>query len=297
MRRKVIKQGNNTLTITLPRKWTEKFDIKAGDEIDLDERSHSLVIHGVNQELSKNIVVEVPKGIRFSRRFIFMPYCNGYDEIKVVFYDKDIMHKINQHIFYMMGFEIVAQGEHYCVLKNIAKGIEGEFDSLFNRMMHLCGDMVESIHDALQSGEYDRLVNIKEMENLANKLNLFSRRMLNKKGHSDPKKATSLYRLNCLYEEVTDYLKDICEIILEKKLTVDKKSVGLFKDLSEILALGYSIYNKLDLRKCESYHFKEIAFKEKINAMLIKSDKKNVLLLNSLSKIEECLHNMIEELF
>jgi len=34
MKRKIIKQGHNTLTITLPSKWAHKLNLKAGEEVD-----------------------------------------------------------------------------------------------------------------------------------------------------------------------------------------------------------------------------------------------------------------------
>jgi phosphate uptake regulator len=44
MKRKVIKQGHNTLTITLPNKWASRFNLAAGDEIDLNEKDNGLFI-------------------------------------------------------------------------------------------------------------------------------------------------------------------------------------------------------------------------------------------------------------
>ena len=44
MKRKVIKQGNDTLTITLPREWTKSYGIKAGDEIHLERRGNTLIL-------------------------------------------------------------------------------------------------------------------------------------------------------------------------------------------------------------------------------------------------------------
>ncbi len=43
MKRKIIKQGNDTLTITLPRMWCDKFGVKAGDEVNVEENDNSLI--------------------------------------------------------------------------------------------------------------------------------------------------------------------------------------------------------------------------------------------------------------
>ena len=36
MKRKVIKQGNGTLTITLPKGWTEEIGLEGGDEVEIE---------------------------------------------------------------------------------------------------------------------------------------------------------------------------------------------------------------------------------------------------------------------
>ena len=46
MKRKIIKQGHNTLTMTLPSEWVKQLNLKAGDEIDLTEDRGSLCING-----------------------------------------------------------------------------------------------------------------------------------------------------------------------------------------------------------------------------------------------------------
>jgi len=40
MKRKLVKQGGTALTVSLPAKWAKKYDLKAGDEIDLVEEGN-----------------------------------------------------------------------------------------------------------------------------------------------------------------------------------------------------------------------------------------------------------------
>ena len=44
MRRRIIKQGHNTLTVTLPSKWVQLFNLKQGDEIEINERENGLFL-------------------------------------------------------------------------------------------------------------------------------------------------------------------------------------------------------------------------------------------------------------
>ena len=56
MRRKVIRQGHNTLTITLPLSWVQKNNITQGDELNLDEAGSTLIV--TKENLRKNIKSE-----------------------------------------------------------------------------------------------------------------------------------------------------------------------------------------------------------------------------------------------
>ena len=44
MKRKVVKQGHNTLTITLPAKWAKKNNLGPSCEVDLVEIKNNLVV-------------------------------------------------------------------------------------------------------------------------------------------------------------------------------------------------------------------------------------------------------------
>ena len=50
MRRKIIKQGHNTLTITLPSKWVRANKVVPTDEIDVVEKGNKLIISKELQE-------------------------------------------------------------------------------------------------------------------------------------------------------------------------------------------------------------------------------------------------------
>ena len=53
MKRKIIKQGHNTLTITLPNKWAQRLNLKAGDEVDLVEKENSILINSEEKAKEK----------------------------------------------------------------------------------------------------------------------------------------------------------------------------------------------------------------------------------------------------
>ncbi|MBI2136461.1 AbrB/MazE/SpoVT family DNA-binding domain-containing protein, partial [Candidatus Woesearchaeota archaeon] len=45
MKRKLVQHGNTSLTVSLPKKWTDKFNLKKGDEIEIVEKDDKLFLY------------------------------------------------------------------------------------------------------------------------------------------------------------------------------------------------------------------------------------------------------------
>src|SRR3989338_5785197 len=91
MKRRVIKQGNNTLTITLPRKWAEKHGIKAGEEIEVEEKSETLLISSSNGKQIATKEIDLSDFGPLIPRVIYALYKKGYDKIHLQFSDKSAL--------------------------------------------------------------------------------------------------------------------------------------------------------------------------------------------------------------
>ncbi len=85
MRRKVIKQGHNTLTVTLPGKWVNKMGIKPGDELDVIDQDRGLLISTEKGPNLSSITVDISDLTpALIWRYILSAYRAGYDEIRVI---------------------------------------------------------------------------------------------------------------------------------------------------------------------------------------------------------------------
>ena len=89
MKRKVIKQGNGTLTITLPKQWTNRVGLKGGDEIDISEREKSgLLINLESTHKSRSIRMNI-KDNDVLRSVLGEIYGAGYDKV-IINLEKEI---------------------------------------------------------------------------------------------------------------------------------------------------------------------------------------------------------------
>ena len=84
MRRKLIKQGNDALTITIPAKWLKNKSLKSGDEVEINEQEQDLLISGTGEaELkTKQIFLETVSANHL-RSLISSAYKAGYDQINI----------------------------------------------------------------------------------------------------------------------------------------------------------------------------------------------------------------------
>ena len=44
MERKLVQQGNNALTVTLPSTWLKKYNLKAKDVVELEEAGRAIMV-------------------------------------------------------------------------------------------------------------------------------------------------------------------------------------------------------------------------------------------------------------
>lgn len=296
MKRKVVKHGTATLTISLPVQWIKKFSIKQGDELDVEERGNRIIVKPYNELAEKEVVITIEKREDFARRFIIIPYILGYNNIKVKFGEREILPRLQEVISnYIMGFEIVEQGNNYCLLKNIARGIEEEFEVMLNRLAIITIGMLKDVHEAFKTNKLDIIAESKSSEMAANKISLFCRRMLNIIGHKD-KSATSLYNTVTYLEELTDECHYLSDYAVKNKIKVDKRMLNYTQDIIKQIELWYKIFNNYKQEFMVEMKKLEVRLQKENLEMLENSSQKEVVIVHYLAAMQENLHHMSEEL-
>ena len=181
MKRKIIKQGHNTLTVTLPSEWTKKLHLDAGDEVDIIENSGSLTINGKQHNGFKSTTIDISGlSIPMVWRFFQSAYREGYDEIKLV-YDKSKKDYESAYNFYasqfsytrmgekpmkktpidmitelvnrFIGIAIIDNGENYCTVREMGEITSKEFDNSLRRIFLLILELFDKLIALLKSNQ------------------------------------------------------------------------------------------------------------------------------------------------
>jgi phosphate uptake regulator len=301
MNRKLVQHGSSSLTVTLPNKWVKRHGLKKGDEVDVEEDSSSLIINYGEEKKGNEIEVTIPTAAEFLKRIFVVPYIHGYDIIKINFNDYNVFDLIQKNAQLLIGFEIVEQGKNYCVLKNVAKGIEEEFETLHNRLFLLTIDMGKMLLDSILKKDFTHLNEIVYSEIMVNKLTDYCRRMLNKRSHSKIKNTNSFYSITCRVEDISDFYRNIGKILLseisnKKQVVIDKDVVDFFKRIIENVDVIYALFKKFKREDLIKFGKNEkLMYEEGVNLLKEKKGIQSVILHNLLS-ISLKLRSISEEL-
>lgn len=291
MRRKLVKQGNNALTITLPHAWLKKFNLKPGNEVTIEEKGRGLYIdiqtvEGDVKELN------VPSIDKFMRRLIHVWYTMGYDELKVTYNDTQTIDLIHTIVEELLGFEIVEQGSNYCIIKNISKESEADFDSSLRRVFLMIKTMGDELLGSLNKGNYSYLSQIANQDRMINKLTFFCERLLNKFGYpSDYKRTNFIFTLVWSLEHISDEYRDICRNFAETKAKLNKKDLINISNVNELFNLLYTTFYQPTLDNLIELRNNSIELYNQLYEAFEKNQGDRVL-LHHLLKIADKINNM-----
>jgi len=239
MKRKVVKQGSATLTVSLPTSWTKKYNIKPGDEIEMEVQDKAILITNNNPIAIETKEINISKLHPLINRTILRAYQQGYDEIKLIFDRPELMQKLQRIINELIGFEAVEQGKSYCILRDISGSSNEEFENIYRRIFLLLKSMANDSYDWFKEENYDNLKNIAYRDVDINKFTNFCLRHLNKKGHQDYTKTPTVFFIIQRLEEIGDSYKELINHIAEKRIKPKKELLDIYYKTGELLNLCY----------------------------------------------------------
>ena len=277
MKRKIIKQGHNTLTITLPSQWTKQFNLKPGCEIDINEKDNGLFLSTEKNNEYKKIELEL-SGLDIPTiwKYFMGVYRSGYDEI-IIKYDnkkktdspykyfssnklsmkyntekekKTELEFIQDLINRFIGYEIISNEDNIIIIKEISEPSSREFDSSLRRVFLLILQMAEETCEALKKSNRKSLDHIHDVDINLDKFHDYCIRILTKVGNKDTKKTTLLFSILFFLELIGDEYKNISHHLLHDFKNAEFKNIiDIAESVREQLELFYSVFYKFDKEK------------------------------------------------
>ncbi len=311
MLRKVVRQGPSTLMVSLPSKWTKEHNIKKGSELDLELLNNQIVISTQSPEQRKSTVITIDKKEEYMNRVLFTKYREGYDEIIIHYTDPAIVEKIRETLQYLLGFEIVDQNGKSCTIKNIAEGLQENYEQMFKRLFQIVLTMAETATNYVKenndnknnnhnkdnkSSNQQQLKTIIELRETLSKILEFSLRLINKQNLlTENKKAMEFFYVWNIgvIGKTWSYL---AKELLEEKQSQQKnhqwnqKEIDFFHFIVNYHRLLYDLFYKQKNISLAQLRLQREHLKEKGYTLLETSKKKQII--HHLLSIGEKIHDV-----
>ena len=327
MQRKVIKQGHNTFTLTLPSKWASAQGITAGSELDVLEQGNSLVV-GTSKVSGGLGAVEIditglPNSLLW--RLISAAYRAGYDEIHINYEglttDKGNFSEFSYDItdwFYkgelpkgritkltpleaiqalvnrFIGVEITEQRPNYVIIKQFGEISYNEFGNALRRMFMLTMTMGQDILTAYEKNDIATLQGIHMMDTNIDRFEDYCLRVLNVKGYEEYKKTPSMYTMIFNLELIGDEYKRLTQHLLVDSPKYSAAHLKFFGIVNDQFKAYYDLFYNPKREKAVKIFEKEMEITEIANKLTLKSTPDEKELLHHLKKITRGIISLTE---
>lgn len=266
--------------ISLPSKWTQRFGINKGDEINIDEKDKALIISKdeINEE-KKVAKINVSGWSPLINRILLSYFFKGYDEVEVHYSHPDEVKKFQKEIVNseLLSWEIIRQSNKMFVVKDLTGSEIGGIDDIIQRILFMLDTMIGELIEALE--KKNDLQTVIETDKVVNRFTYYCLRLLNKKGYKEFEKTPQIYGIITIFEEIGDLLKEIA--VLGKKSRIIKEDITVLKEIKNSLIIFKELINNFN---------KDSAIKLGNNYEKIKKS------INKKSEIEFLLHDINENI-
>ena len=246
-----MQHGDSTLTVSLPAKWVKRFNVKKGDEINVEDLDREIRITSEKEFNLEKKQFDIGNLKRLGISYITSLYRSGYDEIHLNYDDNNYIETIHDVLSNeITGFEIIKQGSNYCVIKDLT-GSKDEFNTALRRIWLLTLDLANETFNSMDKKNKNNLKNMYFMDNSINKFSNYCLRLLNKKIYINNNKSPLYYYLIKSLEELADKYKDLYKFYLSNDVNLNREITAIFKIINEHLNEYYILFYKYDKEKME----------------------------------------------
>ncbi len=312
MKRKVVRHGPSTLTISLPSKYAKDNNISEGNDLEVTQIGSNLLI-GREKELHRKAHInftlkdkklellfngdtkktyQLKQSItkRTVRILVGTAYRLGYDQLDLTFDDPKVIDIVQEQIReVLIGFEIIDQGIDHCSISHIAMEDDTNLPSFTERLYQIIISMIRMIHENL-SNNTPIVAQARDLELMSNKIENFCERVINKRGYVFEDSLKTITFCKSL-EVIGDILRDMSislEDLPQKK--IDNNLLGLLKQTEKLLEGYYVLYNGFDVDLAIELDKKRIELSEVLINIIRKGNDNEAV-------IAHYIHSVIYELY
>jgi phosphate uptake regulator len=229
MKRKIIQIADSTQLVSLPRKWSKKYNLTKGEELEIEEKGNSLLVKTEKGDKVCSAEIDVSNLDRTSILYYMeILYRMGYDEIHMKFSNQETEHyrlgkkvSVISVIHYvssrLIGMEIIQQKQNSVQLKSLQITSNKEFDTVVKRTFILLKDTSKDFIKGAENADDVLLQTIEEKHDSIARFISYGLRILNKHGPTENQNPFILYHTLNQLDKLTDIIKYSARELIEHK--------------------------------------------------------------------------------
>ncbi len=257
MRRKLIRQGHSTLTLSLPKEWAESNKLKPGDELEVITSGREVRLQLPREKSPKAVKLDVSKlSTALVRSTLNTYYVQGMEELRITCL-KSQHRTIQETVDNLIGMAIVEQQPSKCVVKDMTAPGEVEFPTLIRRIYRMVIDLAQECkEDFLRISEKESPLTTPEQaaeRDLGiNRFANFTLRQLSRMGHLDTKKTAAYFHLVLLLELVADEYTNLWKALVIPNTVAGRHGLTLYSQALSMTQTCYDLLYKYDAQEASS---------------------------------------------
>lgn len=266
MKRKLIQQAGQALTITVPVEWARKNGLKAGDEIELEESEKDIILKAGRKTLGGSVEIDTENFTeRMHYSYLNAAYARGVDEIAM---KCRIYPDLNQNI----GMAVVSQKDNMVTVRDVSGVSSENLDEIFKRVFQMIMNFYYSAVEDIFGAEKATRSSIEKLDIEINKFSLFLQRSIMKRSYPDAELGRILFAYSFELEIIGDEILRLWRANVEECRKIKKNSQlkELIKMSKEGLQKSFEIYYQSSSQKIKELMILRDSVREK-SAKLMKS--------------------------
>lgn len=261
MKRKLVSQAGQAITITLPIDWIRQNKLKPGDEIDVEEAENKLILNSGKKISFGKISFDVSS---FHKRMQYFytnaAYAAGFDEVNIS--GKDSYPDLSQNL----GFAVISQKETNYVIKDMGGINHEDLDGVFKRVFQMIIQFLDkAIEDVFERKEAN-LDHIRTMDSEVNKFALFLQRAIMKTNYSGSISGKVIFSYANSLEQIGDDVLRLWYTAREHKISQNKEIKDFVLIARDSIQKAFEIYYQYNENKVkEMYKCKQAMKKSELS--------------------------------
>lgn len=245
MYRKVLQHGKSTLSVSLPHKWTDKFNITKGDELTIHEKGNSLIISTEKHYSRGKKQIQLSQYPHLMHRALAALYTCGYEEIEVPLADSSERQRVQELIQKeFLGLEVTEATQSTVRIQVVSHFNPEEFPTFCKKLLQKVLQLSNEIIEAFKKGEHPDLEQINALDLESRNLSDVCRRTLHLREDIAPRPYPQYYLLSKLKMISTSYQRIAAS---SRDIPTDEQDMERLAEIHTVLEAIFRNYTRFKL--------------------------------------------------